>query len=180
MSNWIQKVKDNNKKLYQKVLKITNKLRNAAHLANNTSNRCNRSHNKNKLYVLHFEAMDGDILICLEELLVKIKGVISFIVNMDMKRCTIRISAKIEIKDVVNTIHEKTGLMCLIVVKNTLTGSEEYMDIFKNKSESYYQYDEDEVMEDDWAITKNTKPPSEGGNSLLTKLINYWNESLYW
>ncbi|XP_050514952.1 armadillo repeat-containing protein 1-like [Diabrotica virgifera virgifera] len=174
------RVKDSNKKIYQKVLKITNKLRNAAHLANNNSNRCNKSRNKNKLYVLHFEVMDRDILICLEELLLKIKGVISFIVNIDMKRCTIRISAKVEIKDIVNTIHEKAGLMCLIVVKNTVTSSEEYMDIFKNKSESYYQYEEDEVLEEDWAITKNTKPPSEDGNSFLTKLIHYWNESLYW
>lgn len=60
----------------------------------------------------------------LEEMLFKIKGIVSFVIDIEMKRLTVRICPKLEIKEVVEKIYGKTKLKCFIIVRNKKTGLE--------------------------------------------------------
>lgn len=61
---------------------------------------------------------------CLERILLKIRGVISFVIDLDMRRCSIRICPKTTVKEVIEKIYSKTSMMALVVTKNKQKGIE--------------------------------------------------------
>ncbi|XP_057668803.1 armadillo repeat-containing protein 1-like isoform X1 [Diorhabda carinulata] len=179
------RTRDKNQDIYQRAIKLTSELRYFAPPAYSTRNRLKKgkSSKKHNLYILYVEGLNGENLLRLEELMVKIKGVISFLVDVNTKRCTIRISLELEINELVYKVYQKTGLKCFIVVRNKLTGLEEHIDILKViRGESIYEYPEDNVSPSKGGnvIMETARNLAQSGNNVIKSIANFWNDALYW
>jgi len=106
--------------------------------------------------------------------------VVSFLIDLEVKRCTLRICAKVTIKEVVEKVFRKCALKCLIVKKDKGIGDESLYDILENYLNcSYLEYPEEEFLHQSKALTTGFDQfqPKSG---LMDKMKHFWNESFYW
>ncbi|KAJ8924701.1 hypothetical protein NQ315_000852 [Exocentrus adspersus] len=164
---------------------ITDKLRNSTPPAYNTRNRTKtttKQLKRNQLYLLFIEELNEGNRFKLEQSLVKIKGVISFLIDSELKRCTIRICPKAKIIEIMEKIYMKCGLKAVIVTKNNRDGIESYCDLLSESvNRSYLEYPEEVHSPRTKTIcTPASTRPNNGDTGMLKSLVNIWNESFYW
>ncbi|XP_074033041.1 uncharacterized protein [Leptinotarsa decemlineata] len=175
------KMRNKNEKLYQRSVEITDILRNSAPPAYNTRSRLKtgQSSRRQQLFSLFIEDLNKQSAVKLEKVLTKIRGIISFIINTEIKRCTVRICSKINVKEVIDKIFNKCCLKALVVTKNLQTGIEEFRDVSRiSPSKSYLEYPEEIYSPKKTAISE--KNLVQNSNSILKSVMNMWNDAFYW
>lgn len=104
---------------------------------------------------------------------------VSFLIDLEVKRCTLRICVKVTIKEVVEKVLRKCALKCFIVKKNN--GEESLHDVLENcLNYSYLEYpEEDFILHQSRALATGFQfeQPKTG---LMDKMKHFWNESFYW
>lgn len=110
----------------------------------------------------------------------KIKGVVSFLIDLEVKRCTLRICPKVTIKEVVEKVFTKCALKCFIVKKDK--GEETLHDILENylNCSLYLEYPEEEYLHQSRALTTGFDQFEQPKTGLMDKMKHFWNESFYW
>lgn len=76
------------------------------------------------MYLLYIEELNEDNRKQFDETLVQIKGIISFVVDMIPKRCTIRIGPKVNIRNIISKIESTCGIKPFVITKNIIDNTE--------------------------------------------------------
>lgn len=108
---------------------IVNKLRQNAPPAYRTRLRVKNGNsnirkNASFMYLLQVDSLNEDTRLLFESTLLEIKGVISFVVDMAARRCTIRIAPRMNVKTVISRIRENADMKTVLVTKNQYDGTE--------------------------------------------------------
>ncbi|XP_022918099.1 armadillo repeat-containing protein 1-like [Onthophagus taurus] len=83
-----------------------------------------------QLYIPHLTRENRHIF---DETIIKQKGLVSFVVDMEQQKCTVRLSPKLPIKNVIEALY-KNGVTVLLVSKNRNDIDEVYIDIFSKSN----------------------------------------------
>ncbi|KAJ8966882.1 hypothetical protein NQ314_003246 [Rhamnusium bicolor] len=120
------RMRSKNESIHQRATEITEILRNSAPPAYNTRSRLkgNKPLKRNNLFLLFIEDLNYENQVKVERALIKIKGIISFLMDMELKRCTIRICPRVTIKEVIEKLYHKCSLKAVVVTKNIREGTE--------------------------------------------------------
>ncbi|CAG9855935.1 unnamed protein product [Phyllotreta striolata] len=176
-------MRDKDKNIFQRAVGIAEKLRNSTTNSHKKLKHTKRQH----VFFLHVEGLNGENLLNLEEILVKIKGIVSFLIDIELKRLTVRICQRLEIRELVNKIYSKTNLNCSILVRNNKTGLEERVDLLStgvdayctDPSKSYLAFPED-YSHGGKAIAESARKIVQSGNNVIKSMVNFWNDAFYW
>ncbi|XP_030753429.1 uncharacterized protein LOC115880358 [Sitophilus oryzae] len=171
------------KNIYHRASKITEILRSATPPALNTrsKNRAKNSNKKQTVYLLYVPDLDKDSQRTFENTLLKTKGVISFLTDLETKRCTLRLCSNTWIKEVIEKVYRKSGFKCLVVKKNKNQENETFYNLLTQTMDdrSYLEYPQEDFLQKSGAITSipNEQEPKKG---FVHSIVNFWNESFYW
>ncbi|KAM4689674.1 armadillo repeat-containing protein 1 [Discoglossus pictus] len=140
-----------------------------------------------KTVVLHIDGLDDTSRRSLcEDVLLKIKGVISFTFQMAVQRCVVRIRSDLKAEALASAIASTKVMKAQQVVKGD-TG-EELLVPFQDNSEEveqntdlpdYLPEDESPMKEQDKAVSRVGSHP-DGGSSWLSTAANFLSRSFYW
>nr|CAI5819231.1 unnamed protein product [Callosobruchus analis] len=183
LENLAIRARGTNEKIYKRTRSMTEILRASAGPCLNTRSREKKlSQGGTCLYLLQFEGLDKENVSSLEYILVRIKGIVSFLIDLEVQRCTLRIHRKVELKDIVEKVYNKCGLKLLVVRKDKKTGVENTVDIIREQANtSYFQYPEEcSFVSKEKAIMEPNAEfvGSEGG--ILSSILRFCNEKFYW
>ncbi|XP_076268767.1 uncharacterized protein LOC143201524 [Rhynchophorus ferrugineus] len=175
------RTRDSNKELHNRASLITEILRNTLPPALNTRSRTkSKQVKKQTVYLLYAPDLKKENRKKIENSLVKAEGVISFLIDTNQKKCTLRICPKVSIKDLVQIIYQKCNIKFFIVRKNKGDQNETLHDVLIDSPDrSYLEYPEDDFLNKSGAISVNpgrsyVKP------GLVNKFVNFWHDSFYW
>ncbi|CAG9818938.1 unnamed protein product [Phaedon cochleariae] len=175
------RMRNKNFEIYHRSIDITEILRNSAPPALNTRSRKRGIAKRHQLYSLYLMNLTKNDSAILEQILLKIKGIISFVLDVEMRRCTIRICSKITINEVIEKLHIKLNMKAFVVTRNVQTGEEEYKDIMNNTiNRSYLEYPEDETLSPKGKAVIETARLVKNSNNIIESVLNLWNEAFYW
>ncbi|CAH0551846.1 unnamed protein product [Brassicogethes aeneus] len=170
-----------NDDIFKRSNDITEILRNSTPPAYNTRSKAKCS-KKNTLHLVFVENLSNSNKNQFEQSLLKVKGVISFLLDMQLQRCTLRLCPSVTIKEVVKKVQNEAKLKCFVVTKNKLDGNESLCDIMQLKlNKSYFEYLEDEIISPrKMALKEAGKNVINGGCNFLKSVATFWNDSFYW
>lgn len=136
---------------------------------------------KNSVFLLEIEKLNKTNKRNLDRVLVRTKGVISFLIDLERKRCTIRLCQNTSIHSVAKRISEKCNMTPMVVTKDLKSREEVLKNVLDCKVEkSLLEYYEDiETPPRNTAITK-TMNFVKTGNCLLKSVTGFLNDSFYW
>ncbi|KAJ8954610.1 hypothetical protein NQ318_003144 [Aromia moschata] len=123
---FVARMRNKNESLYRRSSEITEILRSSAPPAYNTRNRMKGSQplKKHHLFLLFIENLNKENQVTLENALLKIRGIISFLVDIELRRCTIRICPKLTINQVIERLYVKSSLKAVVVTRDFQEGTE--------------------------------------------------------
>ncbi|KAH1002518.1 hypothetical protein HUJ04_008600 [Dendroctonus ponderosae] len=162
--------------------KITQTLRNAAPPALSTRSRTKSGNiaKKQTVHLLHIPSLTLANRQKFEKSLLQIRGVISFLVDMEAKRCTLRLCPRVSIAEVVQKISSKCRLKCLVVRKNAADGAESLYDVVLNDANiSSLEYPEEDFLQKSGALaTLQAEACAKSG--IFGSIKHFVAESFYW
>ncbi|KAK9886213.1 hypothetical protein WA026_015731 [Henosepilachna vigintioctopunctata] len=106
--------------------------------------------------------------------LVETKGVVSFTIDIDKKRCTLRLCPRTKIYNVVKKLRDKCNITAVVITDN-----KKQRDIHNESYSSLENSVDEGVAKNNRAITSAINF-IKTSNSYLQSITNYWNESFYW
>ncbi|XP_045483143.1 armadillo repeat-containing protein 1-like [Harmonia axyridis] len=177
-------VKERNKssELSSRAEELVDILRSSAPPAFSTRSRSKMQNQKrNAVLLFQIEELKETNKKSLERVLVKTRGVISFLIDVEKKRCTIRLCRNTSIQSVAKKISEKCGMTAMVVTKDPNTREEVLKNPMSRKMEETMleYYIDDEPPPGNTALTK-TMDFVKKGNGLIKSVADFWNESFYW
>ncbi|CAH1981477.1 unnamed protein product [Acanthoscelides obtectus] len=173
-----------NAKLYKRAKHITEVLRDSAGPCYNTRSRQKKLKQGTCLYLLQFEGLNQDNVTILEKVLVRIKGVVSFMIDLDLRRCTLRLHHRVDLMDVAEKVYKKCGFKVFFVTKDLEKGSERLIDVIReqtNVNASYFEYPEEgSFIAKEKAIIEPNAAFVKTGSGIFTSVLRFCNEKFYW
>nr|CAH7743025.1 unnamed protein product [Callosobruchus chinensis] len=183
LENLAIRTRATNEKIYKRARSITETLRASAGPSLNTRSREKKlSQGRTCLYLLQLEGLDKENVGSLEHVLLRIKGIVSFMIDLEVRRCTLRLHYRVELKNVIGKVQNKCGFKILVVTKDKKTGAEDMVDIIREQANtSCYQYPEEcSFVAKEKALIEPNAVFVESGGGILTSILRFCNEKFYW
>ncbi|XP_044744303.1 armadillo repeat-containing protein 1-like [Coccinella septempunctata] len=158
-------------------------LRSTAPPAFGTRSRSNKTQNqkRNTVYLLQIQELNNTNKKRLDRMLVKTSGVISFLIDLERKRCTIRLCQNTSIQSLAVKILEICKMTPMIVTKDLISGEEVLKDLIEGTTDkTVLEYYTDEGTPPKNTALTRTIDFVKNGNCLFKSVTDFWNESFYW
>ncbi|KAI4471743.1 armadillo repeat-containing protein 1 [Holotrichia oblita] len=133
------------------------------------------------MYQLYIPQLTNENRQELEEALVQIKGVVSFVIDLDRQRCTVRVTPNLTVESLVRMLSERYVRKILIVSKSPEDVCEAYVDVLNknNKSLCADYFPEEESPPKGKSVSHFTNI-TKNANGWIKSAANFWNKSFYW
>ncbi|XP_017767951.1 PREDICTED: armadillo repeat-containing protein 1-like [Nicrophorus vespilloides] len=141
-----------------------------------------RFHSTTTMYHLFIDDLTDVNRSALDECLVSLKGMVSFVVDVAEQKCTIRISPKLALKTVLERLQRAAGMRALVMTKNRETGTTDYVDVLNETNKTLpldYLVDE-ETPPKKHALYNYTNHLARNASGFLQSATDLWNRSFYW
>ncbi|GJQ76889.1 hypothetical protein Trydic_g15093 [Trypoxylus dichotomus] len=133
------------------------------------------------MYQLYLPQLAIDNRQNLEESLIKVKGLVSFVVDLERQKCTVRVTPNLSIDTLASFIKEKCDMKTLAVSRNPEDMTEVYIDVLNKSSKSLHAeyYPEEESPLKGSSVSHFTNLTKNAG-CWIKSAANFWNKSFYW
>ncbi|KAK9746524.1 Heavy-metal-associated domain [Popillia japonica] len=133
------------------------------------------------MYQLYIPQLTNENRQDIEEALIQIKGVVSFVIDLDRQKCTVRVTPNLAVESLVRALSEKYLLKILVVSKNPEDVSEAYVDVLnKNNKSLHADYFPEEESPPKGKSVSHFTNITKNANGWIKSAANFWNKSFYW